>query len=69
MSLYQLPDHKITEGVTYIKYENSLIPLEIFGDHNLMNMMGALNICKQLEVSDLQFYNAMSTFMGGHLCA
>ena len=64
---YQLPDHKITEGITYIKSENSLIPLEIFGDHNLMNMMGALNICKQLKVSDQQFYNAMSSFMGASM--
>lgn len=64
---YQLPDHKITEGITYIKSENSFIPLEIFGAHNLMNMMGALNICKQLKVSDQQFYNAMSTFMGASM--
>ena len=61
---YKLPFYKIVDGKTFVEFEDTLIPLQIFGEHNLMNMMGALNICKQLKVSELDFLNAMSTFSG-----
>jgi len=61
---YSLPVHKIVEGKTFVEYHGESIPLEIFGEHNLMNMMGALNICKQLEVSELDFLKSISSFKG-----
>ena len=61
---YSLPTHKIENGKTYIQYESDFIPLEIFGDHNLKNMMGAYSVCKQLNVTPSNFFNAMSSFKG-----
>ncbi len=61
---YTLPSFKIVEGKTYINFKDSTFSLEIFGEHNLMNMMGALNICKQLEVSEIDFFKSMSSFKG-----
>ena len=61
---YCLPLHKIENGKTFIQFENDFIPLEIFGEHNLLNMMGALNVCKQLNVSQIDFFNSMSSFKG-----
>jgi UDP-N-acetylmuramate: L-alanyl-gamma-D-glutamyl-meso-diaminopimelate ligase len=61
---YSLPVHEIVDGKTFIEYHGESIPLEIFGEHNLMNMMGALNICKQLDVSELDFLKSISSFKG-----
>ena len=61
---YDLPSYEITDGITYVSSFDEFIPLEIFGEHNLKNMMGALNICKQLTIKQDQFFTAMSSFSG-----
>jgi len=57
---YKTPNHKIKKGTTYI--EN--IPLKIFGKHNLQNLNAARFVCKELGVSDSDFYNNIKTFNG-----
>ncbi|MGQ0828327.1 MAG: UDP-N-acetylmuramate--L-alanine ligase [Bacteroidota bacterium] len=64
---YGIPEHKIENGVTVIT--NQQLPatsyqLEIFGEHNLMNLNGARLVCNQIGVSDDQFYEAISSFKG-----
>lgn len=61
---YELPEYEIDEGKSIVTYENGKISLEIFGVHNLLNMMGALNICKQLGLTESEFFNAMESFKG-----
>ena len=61
---YTLPSYTIVKGKTFIEYDGRSIPLEIFGEHNLLNMMGALNVCKQLDITEHDFFNAMSSFKG-----
>ena len=61
---YQLPQYKIEEGRTFITHEGGETELEIFGAHNLLNMMGALNVSKQLGLSETTFFNAMASFKG-----
>lgn len=61
---YELPEYEIDEGKSIVTYENGKISLEIFGAHNLLNMMGALNICKQLGLTESEFFNAMESFKG-----
>jgi len=57
---YGVPEHIIENGVTYINKR----PLMIFGEHNLMNMQGAVLVCAQLGISNEMFYEAISTFKG-----
>lgn len=38
--------------------------LEIFGEHNLQNLMGAYHICKGIGLTDEQFYNSIQNFGG-----
>ena len=38
--------------------------LEIFGEHNLMNLNGAKSICNCLGIGDDDFYNAIQSFKG-----
>ena len=61
---YELPDYEIEDGKSIISHENGETKLEIFGAHNLLNMMGALNVCKQLGVAESEFFIAMSSFKG-----
>jgi len=61
---YVIPDYRIYEGITTIKYGDIDFPLQVFGKHNLMNLNGARLVCSQLGIDDLSFYQAISTFKG-----
>lgn len=40
------------------------IPLQIFGDHNMKNIAGAVAACDHIGIPEKQFYEAISTFKG-----
>ncbi len=61
---YTVPEHSIKNGITSLVTETTKIPLKIFGEHNLMNLNGALLVCNQLGLSNEQFYIAIQTFTG-----
>ncbi|MFC2102015.1 UDP-N-acetylmuramate--L-alanine ligase [Bacteroidota bacterium] len=61
---YTTPTYRVENGITYLLTNVGTFPLQIFGKHNLLNMNGARLICNQLGVSDLRFYEAITTFMG-----
>ncbi len=62
---YSIPSHEIRNGVSYLRTSDSkLIPLKIFGEHNLMNLEGARKISLLLGISDEQFYSAIQEFQG-----
>lgn len=55
---------KIQDGKTYLETKDGLIPIQIFGEHNLQNLQGAMNICLALGISEEQFYQSIQTFKG-----
>jgi len=66
---YSIPEHTIEKGLTYLRARsqeerNTNVPLQIFGEHNLMNLNGARLVCNQIDVSDKQFYEAIQSFTG-----
>ena len=62
---YDLPAHIINNGITSLVGANGeLYPLQIFGDHNLLNIEAARLICEQLNISRVDFYKHISTFKG-----
>jgi UDP-N-acetylmuramate: L-alanyl-gamma-D-glutamyl-meso-diaminopimelate ligase len=69
---YGVPNHFIENGITFIQHSNFDIqrsafdktPLQVFGEHNLMNINGARLVCNQLNVPDDKFYEAISSFKG-----
>lgn len=61
---YGIPPHCIENGTTSLIAGDKKIPLLIFGDHNLMNLNGARLVCRQLNLSDQQFYDAIQSFKG-----
>lgn len=40
------------------------LPLHIFGDHNMLNMSAALEVCRLVGLSETEFADAMSCFQG-----
>ena len=61
---YSILEHSISEGVTYLETDEGLIPIEIFGKHNLSNLSGAKWICQLMGVDEDDFFQAISTFKG-----
>lgn len=61
---YAVPSHTIENGVTSILFEGKKYALEIFGQHNLMNLESARLACEAVGISAHEFYTAMQTFLG-----
>jgi len=61
---YTIPKHIIKKGITLLENNGEEIPLQIFGNHNLMNLNGARLVCNQLGLTDNQFHEAIQSFKG-----
>ena len=61
---YQAHPSVIENGITYLVSGDTKIRLQIFGDHNLQNISGAQQVCRQLGLNDDQFYAAIAEFKG-----
>ena len=61
---YSIPKHRIENGTTILEDNKQDIPLQIFGNHNLMNLNGAHLVCNKLGITDSQFYEAIQSFRG-----
>jgi UDP-N-acetylmuramate: L-alanyl-gamma-D-glutamyl-meso-diaminopimelate ligase len=61
---YGVPGHSIHDGKTQVELEGQTIPLQVFGNHNLLNLHAAWLVCRQLNVSAAQFGRLISGFTG-----
>ena len=61
---YSVPEHRIENGLTFIRNGTTEFALGVFGDHNLMNLNGALQVCKQMGIVELEFMKAIQSFKG-----
>jgi len=61
---YHLPDHTIENGVTTVTIENEKTGLKIFGNHNLLNLQAAYDVCKELGMAEAAFAKGIATFEG-----
>jgi len=61
---YATPDYDTTESSTRLKFNNKAYSLQIFGEHNLQNLMGAMYLAKEIGIDEDQFLNAMHDFTG-----
>ncbi|HIP36965.1 MAG TPA: peptidoglycan synthetase [Crocinitomix sp.] len=62
--LYDTPSYMIKEGITYLIDGTKKYPLQVFGKHNLQNILGAKLVLNQIGVKDDDFYFAISKFKG-----
>ena len=48
----------------FIETDEGILPLKIFGKHNMENLSGAKQVCNSIGLTDDEFYNSILTFKG-----
>jgi len=61
---YSLPAYNIKYGVTNIIVDHKEYPLQVFGEHNLLNAEAARLVCKNLGINTIDFYTYLGSFKG-----
>lgn len=62
---YSVAPHSVIDGTTRLELPHTNpVFLEIFGKHNLSNLMAAKAVCNELGVTDSEFTAFISTFHG-----
>ena len=61
---YKTHPYETFENKNYLIVDSGRIPLTVFGEHNMQNVAGALQICRMLGLTEQMFYDAMLTFKG-----
>lgn len=61
---YGLPVSKIEDGNTEINIEGNKTGLQVFGNHNLLNLNAAFFVCKELDIDTGIFIKAVAEFKG-----
>lgn len=61
---YNVPEHTIQQGVTSVAIGGHTGTLQVFGDHNLMNLYAAWYACRELGVTEAAFVQAIASFTG-----
>lgn len=61
---YDLPQHTIVAGKTAVTIDGVTDNLQVFGNHNLMNLFAAFYACKELGVDAKSFIPAIASFSG-----
>jgi len=62
---YSLPRYTVEKGITFV-YDDQQRPvaLQIFGEHNLLNLQAARQACALLGISGADFFHAIAGFTG-----
>ncbi len=61
---YSTPNYSTNINGTEIEFEGKKYVFQIFGAHNMQNLMGAMEICKQIGVTNDEFLSALQSFKG-----
>lgn len=61
---YTIPSYQIENGKTIVQFGNNRATLEVFGSHNLQNLLAAKLVCQKLGVSEKDFLHTISSFKG-----
>jgi len=61
---YETPKFEPTATGTLLYFDGQQYPLNIFGAHNLQNLMGAMYVAQQMGISESSFLTAMADFTG-----
>jgi UDP-N-acetylmuramate: L-alanyl-gamma-D-glutamyl-meso-diaminopimelate ligase len=61
---YGTPDYRVAKNGTVLSFEGKEYALQIFGAHNLQNLMGAMYLAGSMEISSHDFLTAIGSFTG-----
>lgn len=61
---FNTPENEVRNGITHLITKYGDVPLKVSGDYNLQNLDAARLACRQIGVTDQQFYSVISEFQG-----
>ena len=61
---YSALPYRIHDGSVIIEWEGADFLVGVFGRHNLTNMSGAMQVCRELGIQPVNFLQHMATFRG-----
>ncbi len=61
---YKIPEYHIENGKTMVRFGDLTTTLEVFGSHNLENLLAAKLVCEKLGIAEKDFLRAISSFKG-----
>lgn len=61
---YKTPEYEVTSSGTRLHFEGKTYDLQIFGGHNLQNLMGAMRVGEAMGIDPHDFFKAVTTFTG-----
>lgn len=61
---YNVPPHSIANGKTTLTIEAQTGELQVFGNHNLLNLHAAWYVCRELGMDAATFVKAIASFTG-----
>lgn len=61
---YQTPSYEVRENGTRLFHQGRSYELQIFGQHNLQNLMGAMQLAAGIGIENDRFLSAMASFKG-----
>ena len=61
---YATPEYHVTSTGTKLTFEGNSYDLQLFGQHNLQNLMGAMRIGEAIGIKPHDFFTAITTFKG-----
>lgn len=61
---YKTPQYEVKSNQTIVYHNDEAYAMEVFGAHNLQNMMGAMAVCETMGITSSQFLKAMQNFKG-----
>lgn len=64
---YVAHPNKVVQGQTMLlTKQGRQIPVQVFGEHNMKNIAGAMTVCDRIGITEEQFYEAIPTFKGAN---
>lgn len=61
---YSTPEYEVTTSGTRLYFEGKSYDLQIFGGHNLQNLMGAMRVGQAMGIDPDSFFKAITSFTG-----
>jgi UDP-N-acetylmuramate: L-alanyl-gamma-D-glutamyl-meso-diaminopimelate ligase len=61
---YSVPMYRIENEKTILTFNSKEYHLQIFGEHNLQNLMGAMYLAESMDISNDSFLSAIQLFTG-----
>ena len=61
---YKTPSYEVTESGTRLFYDEKHYDLQIFGGHNLQNLMGAMRVGEAMGIHPHTFFQSITSFTG-----